>query len=120
MDVYNQWGVVPLIGIDILIPYLLKLAQVTGLNSDSLLSLDIDDYIDSHPATSRPCLRYWKERSDGHKEYHLDLFKAELTWLTYSQSQNVKEIFEEVIDITSDFRDSIANGNPPKLKTPNK
>lgn len=111
MDVYNQWGVVPLIGIDILVPYLLKLAQVTGLNSDSLLSLDIDDYIDSHPATSRPCLRYWKERSDGHKEYHLDLFKAELTWLTYSQSQNVKEIFEEVIDITSDFRDFITNND---------
>ena len=38
----------------------------------------------------------------------------------YRYFKNKKEIFEEVIDITSDFRDSITNGNPPKLKTPNK
>ena len=56
-----------MIGIDVLLPYLLKLAQVTGINTESLLALDIDDFTLKHPATGRPCLRYWKERSDGKK-----------------------------------------------------
>ena len=80
--IYDEWGVTPMVHIDMLIPYLLRLAQITGLNADSLLSLNVNDYLESHPATSRPCLRYWKERSDGYKEYPLDLFNAQLTWLT--------------------------------------
>ena len=107
IEVYNEWGVPPMINIDVLIPYLLRLAQITGLNADSLLSLNIDDYVDSHPATSRPCLRYWKERSDGYKEYHLDLFNAELTWLTSSQAKSIKVIFEELDQLTGSFRQDI-------------
>ena len=107
MEVYNEWGITPMVDIDTLTPYFLKLAQITGLNADPLLSLNINDYVDSHPATSRPCLRYWKERSDGHKEYHLDLFNAELTWLTSSQAKAIKIIFEELIQLTSGFRQNI-------------
>ena len=107
MQVYNEWGVSLMVDVSILVPYLLKLAQVTGLNADSILSLDLDDYVVKHEATSRPCLRYWKERSDGYKEYHLDLFKAELTWLTSRQSEIVGNIFEEVRQLTSGFRQDI-------------
>ena len=107
IEVYNEWGVIPMINVDILTPYLLRLAQITGLNADSLLSLNMNDYVDSHPATSRPCLRYWKERSDGHKEYHLDLFNAELTWLTSSQAKSIKIIFEELDQLTGNFRQDI-------------
>lgn len=103
-EVYNEWGVTPMVSVDILTPYLLKLAQVTGLNADSILALDIDDYVSCHNATSRPCLRYWKERSDGYKEYHLDLFNAQLTWLTSTQAKVVNEIFEEISQLTSSFR----------------
>lgn len=107
IETYNEWGVTPMINMDTLTPYILRLAQITGLNADSLLSLNINDYVDSHPATSRPCLRYWKERSDGHKEYHLDLFNAELTWLTSSQAKSIKLIFEELVQLTSGFRQNI-------------
>lgn len=107
MEVYNEWGVPSMISVDILTPYLLRLVQVTGLNSDSILTLDIDDYVPCHNATSRPCLRYWKERSDGYKEYHLDLFNAQLTWLTSTQSKVVNEIFKEVCQLTSSFRQNI-------------
>ncbi|WP_326519232.1 tyrosine-type recombinase/integrase [Acinetobacter sp. CAAS 2-6] len=103
-DVYKEWGVTLMIGIDILLPYLLKLAQVTGMNTNSLLALDIEDFTLEHPATSRPCLRYWKERSDGAKEYHLDLIKAKITWLTSSQAETVQSIFQEVTQLTSSFR----------------
>ena len=105
--IYDEWGVTPIVHADILTPYLLRLAQITGLNADPLLSLNMDDYVDSHPATSRPCLRYWKERSDGHKEYHLDLFNAELTWLTSSQAKSIKIIFEELDQLTSGIRQDI-------------
>lgn len=107
IEVYNDWGITPMINMDTLTPYVLRLAQITGLNANPLLSLDINDYVDSHPATSRPCLRYWKERSDGHKEYHLDLFNAELTWLTSSQAKSIKIIFEELVQLTSSFRQDI-------------
>ncbi|WP_298810272.1 site-specific integrase [uncultured Psychrobacter sp.] len=107
IETYNEWGVIPMVNVDTLTPYILRLAQITGLNTDSLLSLNMNDYIDSHPATSRPCLRYWKERSDGHKEYHLDLFNAELTWLTSSQAKSIKNIFEELVRLTSSFRQDI-------------
>lgn len=107
VEVYNEWGVPPMVSVDILTPYLLRLAQVTGLNADSILSLDIDDYVPCHEATSRPCLRYWKERSDGYKEYHLDLFNAQLTWITSTQAQVVNEIFKEISQLTSSFRQDI-------------
>ncbi len=107
MEIYNEWGIIPIINVDILTPYLLRLAQITGLNADPLLSLNMSDYLDSHPATSRPCLRYWKERSDGVKEYHLDLFNAELTWLTSSQAKSIKIIFKELDQLTSGFRQDI-------------
>lgn len=106
-DVYKMWGVSQTINSDIILPYLLKLAQITGLNHDSLLNLDIDDYVECHPATLKPCLRYWKERSDGHKEYHLDLFKAELNWLTHTQAKAVKSIFAELISLTKNIRQDI-------------
>lgn len=103
-ETYEEWGVIPAIDLTFIVPFLLKLAMVTGLNVESLLFLDIDDYLSSHPATGRPCLRYWKERSDGQKEYHLDLFNAELTWLTTVQSREVKKIFDAVVDLTSEIR----------------
>jgi hypothetical protein len=107
MEVYESWGIVPMITSNYIIPYVLKLAQVTGMNTDSILSLGLDDFVLCHQATSRPCLRYWKERSNGYKELHLDLFDAEITWLTSSQSVAIREIFNEVIQITSRFRQSI-------------
>ena len=106
-EIYDEWGVTPMINMDILTPYLLRLAQITGLNTDSLLSLNVNDYLESHPATSRPCLRYWKERSDGYKEYPLDLFNAQLTWLTSSQAKSIKMIFEELNQLTCSFRPHI-------------
>lgn len=107
LEVYNEWGIKPIFDIDIIIPHFLKLAQVTGMNTDSLLALNIDDYLERHPATLKPCLRYWKERSDGHKEYHLDLFDAELTWLTLGQAKTIKCIFEDVIELTKNIREQI-------------
>lgn len=107
-EIYERLGVLSELNADVMLPFCLRLAQVTGLNPDSLLFLDIDDFVESHPLSGRPCLRYWKERSTGEKEYHLDLFQAKLTWLTGSQSQEVESIFKDVLKLTEPLRPLIS------------
>ena len=103
-DVYESWGVLSKVTINHLIPFLLKLLKITGMNVESIYNLEINDLVESHPATGKPCLRYWKNRSDGQKLYHLDIFKADLQWLTQSQGQQVRAIFNCILQLTSRLR----------------
>ncbi|MBD1564298.1 site-specific integrase [Vibrio sp. SA48] len=108
-EVYARFGVNSLTNMDFILPYILRLAQVTGLNLESLIELQLDDYLEEHNITGKPCLRYWKERSTGEKEYQLDLvdlFDAKLTWLTIKQSSEVRKIFSEIKVLTKRIRDS--------------
>lgn len=104
-DIYKSWGVIYEITSRMLAPYIIRLAQVTGLNADSLITLDMDDFIKSHEITKRPYLRYWKERSGGEKLLHLDLMQADLSWLTVAQSVEVEKIFNNVIYLTRHIRE---------------
>jgi hypothetical protein len=104
LEIYHSWGVLTSVDNTIITPYLVRLAQVTGLNADSLKGLDTDDYDPCHRLTRRPCLKYWKERSGGEKLQHLDLAHAEITWLTTAQSVEVAKIFASVIALTKSFR----------------
>ncbi|MFV3329559.1 tyrosine-type recombinase/integrase [Pseudomonas sp. NY15437] len=103
-QVYQSWGVLYQVDSRVLAPYMARLAQITGLNADSLVGLELDDFVQSHDLTGRPCLRYWKERSDGEKLYHLDLFHADISWLTTSQGLAVKKLFDDVKLLTKDIR----------------
>lgn len=114
-EVYRDWGVLWRVDARVLAPYVARLAQVTGLNADSLASLEIDDFIQSHDLTGRPCLLYWKERSDGQKMYHLDLFHAEIAWLTTSQGREVKKIYDDVIFLTREIRSFAPESEKNKL-----
>lgn len=105
VDIYKSWNVLYEVTSRVLAPYVIRLAQVTGLNADSLKSLDLDDFIESHEITKRPCLRYWKERSGGEKIYHLDLMYADFKWLTTSQSREIKKIYTDVIHLTRHIRE---------------
>ncbi|MBX8556768.1 tyrosine-type recombinase/integrase [Pseudomonas cichorii] len=111
-EIVEGWGVHYLVDAQVITPYAIKLAQVTGLNADSIKLLDVDDYEPKHPLTGRPCLRYWKERSDGEKLMHLDIFEADITWLTTSQSYAVAQIFEDIKALTASFRESA----PPVMR----
>lgn len=104
IETYESWGVLYQITSRHMAPYITRLAQITGLNADSLKSLNIDDYVEYHELTRRPYLRYWKERSDGEKLLHLDLVEADLTWLTINQSREIKELFAEVVHLTRNIR----------------
>lgn len=113
--VYKDWGVLPYIDISVIAPFILRFAQVTGMNSDSVCLLTIDDFNRSHRLTNRPCITYWKERSTGEKEYHLDIFKAELQWLTVSQAKEVQDIFDTVIALTQSIRGDAPEGIAQRL-----
>lgn len=114
-DVYESWGILSRVTISHLIPFLLRFLQITGMNIESINSLEINDFIPKHPASGKPCIRYWKERSTGEKEYHLDIFKADLQWLTNKQGQEVKNIFDTVIKLTSQIRSNASNDLKNKL-----
>ncbi|EJM03515.1 site-specific recombinase XerD [Pseudomonas sp. GM102] len=103
-EIYKSWGVQYQVDGRAIAPYIARLAQVTGMNADSLLALELDDFIERHDLTDRPCLLYWKERSEGAKILHLDIFHAEISWLTTSQGLAVKQIFDDVRFLTRDIR----------------
>lgn len=105
IDIYESWGMIYEYNSRLLAPYVVRLAQITGLNADPLKTLDIDDFIKSHEITKRPYLRYWKERSDGEKLLHLDLMKADFNWLSVAQSIEVEKIFNDVIFLTRHIRE---------------
>ncbi|WP_324743055.1 integrase [Pseudomonas veronii] len=111
-EIVEGWGTHYLVDAQVITPYAIKLAQVTGLNADSIKLLDVDDFEPKHPLTGRPCLRYWKERSDGEKLMHLDIFEADITWLTTSQSYAVAQIFEDIKALTAKIRVSA----PPVMR----
>lgn len=98
-----------------LFPFYLRMIQVTGMNPSSVQDLEINDFVSSHDATNRPCLRYWKERSTGTKEYHLDLFTCDITWLSMSQAKSVKQIFDQVIALTAFVRHELPENQKNKL-----
>lgn len=103
-EVYKSWDVLYQVDGRVIAPYIARLAQVTGMNADSLLGLELDDFIERHDLTDRPCLLYWKERSEGAKMLHLDIFHAEISWLTTSQGRVVKKIFDDVKHLTRYIR----------------
>jgi hypothetical protein len=103
-DLYRSWGVLSIVDKSVIAPFVYRLSQITGMNAESVMPLNLDDLILEHHTTGRPCLRYWKERSTGAKELHLDLFQAKLQWLTVKQSKEVVDIFDTVKFLTASLR----------------
>lgn len=105
-DVYESWGILSRVTINHIAPFYLRCLQITGMNIESVNALGLNDLIQEHPASGKPCIRYWKERSNGEKEYHLDIFKANLQWMTHKQGQEIKDIFDSVTHLTSSIREN--------------
>lgn len=103
-ELYRSWGVLSIVDKSVIAPFVYRLAQITGMNADSIAPLNVDDLVLEHHATGKPCLRYWKERSTGAKELHLDLFQAKLQWLTVKQSKEVVDVFDTVKSLTASLR----------------
>jgi integrase len=102
--IYDGWAVPRPPNLHEIIPYYLKLLQVTGLNAESASNLTLDSYLESHPATGRPCIRYFKTRGEGNQEMPLDLFDADITWISKSQSKIVSSLITDILRLTQNIR----------------
>lgn len=115
MDALHSMGIVPEIDSYLMYVFMMKLAAVTGMNREAIVDLEIDDFVWSHPATGKPCIRYWKARSLGQKRLHLDLIDAEIQWMTVKQGQEVRDLFKKIIKLTEPFRKYAGKSNINRL-----
>ena len=88
----------------LLLPYLLKIVKVTGLNTEAVSSLKIDSLESKDLISNQPVLRYFKARSTGDKVLHLPLFSSNLQHIDSSQYEKLKKCFDAVIEITRHCR----------------
>jgi len=103
-DLFTKLNVLPDIDRDTVYFLMIKLAVVTGLNHEAIVDLQIDDFEPNHPATGKPCLRYWKKRSTGEKRLHLDFIDAEIQWMTMKQGEEVSDIINTTVKLTEPLR----------------
>lgn len=107
-NLYARWGVAAYIDENLLMPLLVELFYLTGLNPSSLLALKVDCIRDEHPLTGMPCLLFEKERSGGEKELHLPLLDSrEQRPLMRKQSLRVRRVVESVVNLTSRIREKL-------------
>lgn len=72
-ELYRRWGVSTCFDFDMLMPHVINLAYLTGLNPGPLAALSVDSYGESHPATGAPYLRYVKDKVQKELELYLNL-----------------------------------------------
>lgn len=104
---YRRWGVSAWVGPDIILPYLFRLVQVTGINPTVAMSLRLDSYQEQHPLTGQAYVRYWKNRGSGEGDLHLDLLDSEALTLDSGQARSVGRIWKEVVALTRGFRQDV-------------
>lgn len=92
-ELYRSWGVSSCFDIDMLMPHVVNLAHLTGLNPGPLATLSIDSYGDSHPATGTPYLRYFKEKVRKNLELHIDILDRE---------KELSDSHDEILDETTE------------------
>lgn len=116
-NVYKSWGVLPIITSELVMPNVINLVYLTGLNPTSLLDLNTDSYQDAHPLTGMPYLTFEKKRSGGDLELHLSLLdKNDEISLKQKQAINVKRTFDLILALTNKMRQRIHEDDPLKNK----
>lgn len=108
---YRRWGVSAWIGCEIILPYLYRLVQITGINPTVAMSLKLDSFQEQHPLTGRAYVRYWKERGSGESDLHLDFLDSEALVLDSGQARAVSRIWGEVTALTRKFRHEMPEGS---------
>ncbi|MFD1030803.1 site-specific integrase [Metaplanococcus flavidus] len=114
--IYQKWGVPPLIDSELIMPLVAQLTMQTGLNVQSILELKVDCFEDKNPLSGVPVLKYYKGRSAGEKELHLNMYQdnEKLELREFRQDQ-VKSI-QNIIKLTKSLTESIRLNAPTHLK----
>jgi integrase len=85
----------------VIVPLAVKLACETGLNVESLLSLERDCFVESESLTGLPHLNYYKERGEGEAVY--PLLHKEMLPLKQRQSQAVRSTIQQLLKLTGEL-----------------
>ena len=106
---YEDRGLLPYIGRNIIGLYVLKLVFETGLNPEAVLTLKVDCFRKTHQMTGKPYLRYYKLRSKGEKDYTFfadeDATSSDF-YMGIGQSVVVEATILKVLELTSYIRDA--------------
>jgi len=102
--IYKIWGIAPIIDKDLLMPLVLKLTKITGLNSESVLNLQIDCFEEINPISGVPVLKYFKRRSGGDKELHINIHNALTKEYRNEEVKEIKKIINIILSLTDDIR----------------
>lgn len=130
-DLYRKWGVSTLFDFDMLMPHVVNLAYLTGLNPGPLTALTLDAYGESHPATGAPYLRYVKDKVSRELELYLELLDKEgeassvddsvllettVRFLPRKQATQIARTIELIRKATQPLRDLLPESHPLKKR----
>lgn len=87
-----------------LLPFILRILQITGLNPAPLSGLKNDSLEEKDHISRQPVLRYWKNRSTGGKRLHLPLVNSTFTQLNSGVYSELRDCFDNIIRITKPYR----------------
>lgn len=114
--IYRKWGVTAFIDADIIMPLVMRLAIQTGLNVDSLLNLKVDCFEDRNPISGVPVIKYFKARSGGEKEMHLNTHEQEeLKEFRTEQAKVIANTIKVVLALTAKIREQASSEIQDKL-----
>ncbi|MDP1766739.1 MAG: hypothetical protein Q8K83_07555 [Methylotenera sp.] len=109
LQLFSRWGVWPYIDSMLIMPLAVEFATLTGLNVESLKSLELDSYTHEHPLTGQPAITYHKTRSGSHsrsetRELHIATLEIEELFIDDTIAEKILAIVQIVKELTSRIR----------------
>lgn len=109
LQLFSRWGVWPYIDSMLIMPLAVEFAMLTGLNVESLKSLELDSYTHEHPLTGQPVISYNKARSGSYsrsekRELHIPTLEIEELLIDDSIAEKIHAIVQIVKELTLRIR----------------
>lgn len=107
IQLLKDWQIKPVVDLEIIMPLALKLSLETGLNPSSLWNLTIDCFQEEHLLTGVPYLQYYKARSSGHMEMHLNIYDKNLIIREFKEGQArvIRKTITLIKEVTAPLRE---------------
>lgn len=120
LQLFSRWGVWPYIDSMLIMPLAVEFATLTGLNVESLKSLELDSYTHEHPLTGQPAISYHKTRSGSYsrsetRELHIATLEIEELFIDDTIAEKILAIVQLVKELTSRIRSDAPKGIANRL-----
>ncbi|WP_194427710.1 tyrosine-type recombinase/integrase [Chromobacterium sp. Rain0013] len=109
LKLFSRWGVWPSIDDRLIMPLAVEMGMLTGLNVESLKTLEIDSYQPEHRLTGQPVINFRKRRAGSttrseDRELHLPLLELEELYLDEPVAMKVHRLVLLILALTSKIR----------------